>query len=90
MENNLVDLNSNHIKDLIYTIRGKQVMLDRDLALLYQVQTKRLNEQVKRNIERFPENFMFRLTGDEYTNLRLQFATTSLDGNHGENIIIGS
>ncbi|WP_067140297.1 ORF6N domain-containing protein [Oceanivirga salmonicida] len=69
MENNLVDLNFNNIKDLIYTIRGKQVMLDRDLALLYQVQTKRLNEQVKRNIERFPKEFRFQLSDEETTEL---------------------
>ena len=50
------------IESKIFTIRGQQVMLDRDLAELYQVQTRRLNEQVKRNIERFPIDFMFQLT----------------------------
>ena len=54
-------------------IRGQQVMLDRDLATLYGVETKRLNEQVKRNIKRFPEDFMFQLTKDEC--LRSQIAT---------------
>jgi hypothetical protein len=49
----------------IYTLRGKQIMLDEDLAELYQVTTKRLNEQVKRNSERFPEDFMFQLTEKE-------------------------
>ncbi len=49
----------NKIQDRIYTIRGVQVMLDRDLAELYQVETRRINEQVKRNIERFPQDFMF-------------------------------
>ncbi len=64
-----VEINSNQIKDLIYTIRGKQVMLDRDLGTLYHVQTKRLNEQVKRNIERFPKEFRFQLTDKETSQL---------------------
>ena len=63
----------------IYTLRGKQVMLDFDLAELYQVDTKRLNEQVKRNNERFPEDFMFQLIEKEYENLRSQIATSSLE-----------
>lgn len=67
------------IDDRIYTIRGVQVMLDEDLAKLYQVESKRLNEQVKRNIERFPEKFRFQLTADEYEILRSQFATLRLD-----------
>ena len=62
-----------NIESLIKVIRGQQVMLDRDLATLYGVETKRLNEQVKRNIKRFPEDFMFQLTKDEC--LRSQFAT---------------
>ena len=61
----------------IYQIRDVQVMLDRDLAELYGVPAKRLNEQVKRNIERFPEEFCFQLTNDENENLRSQFATSS-------------
>lgn len=66
------------IKDCIYTIRGKQVMLDSDLAKIYGVETKRLNEQVKRNIERFPEDFRFQLTQEELNiiNLRSQNATS--------------
>ena len=67
------------IQSKIYTIRGVQVMLDEDLALLYGVESKRLNEQVKRNIERFPEKFRFQLTENEYENLRSQIATSSLD-----------
>ena len=59
----------------IYTLRGKQIMLDEDLALLYQVETRRLNEQVKRNYERFPDDFMFQLSEEEYQSLRSQFAT---------------
>ena len=62
-----------NIEPLIKIIRGQQVMLDRDLATLYGVETKRLNEQVKRNIQRFPEDFMFQLTKDEC--LRSQIAT---------------
>ena len=54
-----------NIGALIKVIRGKQVMLDRDLATLYGIETKRLNEQVKRNIKRFPEDFMFQLTKEE-------------------------
>lgn len=61
----------------IYFLRGRRVMLDRDLALLYGVSTKRLNEQVKRNILRFPGDFMFQLTKEEdsYISSRSQFAT---------------
>lgn len=62
-----------NIEPLIKVIRGQQVMLDRDLATLYGVETKRLNEQVKRNIKRFPEDFMFQLAKDEC--LRSQIAT---------------
>ena len=62
----------------IVTLRGKQVMLDFDLAELYQVETRRLNEQVKRNSERFPDDFMFQLTEDEYESLRSQFATLEM------------
>lgn len=68
------------IQNLIYLIRGKQVMLDNDLAALYQVETKRLNEAVKRNQSRFPERFCFQLTKEEYENLMSQFATSSLEG----------
>ena len=65
------------IEPLIRTIRGQQVLLDSDLAILYGVETKRLNEQVKRNIERFPEDFMFQLTKVELINLKSQIATSS-------------
>lgn len=65
------------IQKRIFTLRGTQVMLDEDLAKLYGVETKRLNEQVKRNIERFPESFMFQLTINEMNTLRSQFATSS-------------
>jgi phage regulator Rha-like protein len=68
------------IANKIYVIREKKVMLDRDLAELYGVETKRLKEQVRRNIERFPEDFMFELTKEELKNLRSQFATSSWGG----------
>ena len=58
------------IQNLIYVIRGQRVMLDRDLARLYEVETRVLNQAVKRNIERFPENFMFQLTHEEFEELR--------------------
>ena len=64
----------------IYLIRDEKVMLDSDLAELYGVETKRLNEQVKRNIDRFPEDFMFQLTEAEFENLKSQIATTSWGG----------
>jgi hypothetical protein len=66
------------ITSKIYLIRGQKVMLDSDLAELYQVETRRLNEQIKRNTGRFPEDFMFRLTNEEWKNLKSQFATSSL------------
>jgi len=65
------------VMNKIYVIRGKKVMLDEDLAELYQVETKRLNEQVRRNIDRFPDDFMFRLTKKEFENLKSQIATSS-------------
>jgi hypothetical protein len=64
----------------IYFIRNEKIMLDSDLAELYGVETKRLNEQVKRNIDRFPEDFMFQLTEPEFENLKSQIATSSWGG----------
>jgi ORF6N domain-containing protein len=66
--------------DKIYQIRDQKVMLDEDLATLYGIETKRLNEQVARNIDRFPKDFMFRLTEEEFANLKSQFATSSWGG----------
>ena len=66
------------IQNKIYEVRGQRVMLDYDLAELYRVETKRLNEQVKRNLERFPMDFMFRLTVKEWQNMRSQFETASI------------
>jgi ORF6N domain len=66
------------IKSLIYVIRGQKVMLDFDLGRLYQVPVKTLNRQVKRNISRFPADFMFQLTQEEAENLRCQFGTANM------------
>ena len=66
------------IQNLIYIVRGQRVMLDSDLAMLYEVGTKVLNQSVKRNIERFPEDFMFQLSENEWEVLRSQFVTTKL------------
>ena len=82
-DKNIVIVDNIEIQNLIYTIRGKQVMVDSDLATLYQVTTKRLNEQVRRNKNRFPSEFMFRLTAEEYEYLRSQNATSSEDNAHG-------
>ncbi|HPY45551.1 MAG TPA: ORF6N domain-containing protein [Sphaerochaeta sp.] len=71
------------IQSMIYTFRGKQVMVDSNLADLYQVTTKRLNEQVNRNKNRFPPQFMFQLTEDEYRDLRSQIATSNDGIKHG-------
>ena len=74
----ITNYNAEDIKNLIYTIRGKQVMLDKDVAMLYHYETKKINQTVKRNIERFPEKFCFQLTEEETENLRSQFVTSSL------------
>ena len=79
MENEISILEKNSIRSKIHVIRGQQVMLDRDLAELYGVETKVLNQAVKRNIERFPENFMFQLEEEEYINWRSQFVTSNSD-----------
>ncbi len=72
-----------NFREKIHTIRGVQVMLDEDLAILYNVKTKRLNEQVKRNVNRFPQEFCFQITKNEYENLKSQFATSSLVSSYG-------
>lgn len=73
LEENISIINSKEIKNLIYTIRGKQVMLDSDVAMLYNCETRIINQTVKRNIDRFPEKFCFKLTEKEFTDLRSQF-----------------
>ena len=73
--NEIVELENIKIEDMIYEIRGVQVMLSQDVAKLYQVDTKRINEVIKRNINRFPDSFCFQLTNDEVDilSLRSQF-----------------
>ena len=71
------------IENLIYEIRGRQVMLDSDVAKLFGYTTKDLNRNVKNNISRFPENYCFRLTEEEYKNLRCKIFTSSLEENYG-------
>ncbi|MFM7104867.1 MAG: ORF6N domain-containing protein [Flavobacteriales bacterium] len=77
MEINL-DVSSAELEHRIFSVRGTQVMLDSDLAVLYGVSTKRLNEQVKRNMDRFPEDFMFQLNKEEWENLRSQMRLINL------------
>ena len=72
-------LSEETISNKIYFIRGQKVMLDRDLAFLYGVETKRLKEQVKRNLNRFPEDFMFELSKTEFEKWRSQFATSNIE-----------
>jgi len=72
-------INQQHIQSRIFTIRSQQVMLDRDLAMLYQVETKVLNQAVKRNAERFPEDFMFQLSKDEFEDWKSQIVTSNGD-----------
>lgn len=69
------------IQNRIYELRGERVMLDRDLAVLYQTETKSLNLSVKRNLKRFPKDFMFQLTKEEFESLRLQIETLERTGN---------
>ena len=76
--NNVVLKNEEKIENMIYEIRGKQVMLDSDLATLYQVETKRINEAVRRNSEKFPERFCFKLTDEESNLFWSQFATKKI------------
>ena len=77
MDNQMILIDNKTIQNKIYTIRDLQVMVDRDLAELYGVETRRLNEQVKRNVERFPEEFMFQMTSEELENWKSQNATSN-------------
>lgn len=74
------EISTSEIKELIYNIRGKQVMLDSDVARLYHYETRRINETVKRNSERFPVEFCFQLTSKEYETLKSQIATSNVRG----------
>lgn len=76
-----VELAQFDIKNLIYVVRNQQVMVDSDLAILYQVETGNLNKAMKRNQKRFPENFCFQLTREEFENLKFQSGSSSLDSN---------
>ena len=77
--NNLKNMNQSTIQNLVYVIRDQQVMMDCDLAKLYQVETRVLNQAVKRNISRFPESFRFQITSREYEDLKSQFVISSSD-----------
>jgi hypothetical protein len=78
--NQIVTIPDEVIMDKIYLIRGQKVMLDRDLAELYGVETKQLKRAVRLNISRFPEDFMFELSDAEFIDLRSQFGTSSWGG----------
>ncbi len=80
----MAEASTEQIQNLIYVIRGKQVMIDSDLAMLYRVETKRLNESVKRNIDRFPSHFRFQLSEEEASSLRSQIATSKLTEENGK------
>ena len=81
--NEIIELENIKVEDMIYEIRGVQVMLDSDLGKLYQVETKRINEAVKNNPEKFPGRFSFVLDADETENLRSKISTSSLENNYG-------
>ena len=82
-DKNHVIVNNKDIKNMIYTFRDQQVMVDSDLARLYQVTTGNLNKAVKRNLSRFPKHFCFQLTEHEYKNLRFQNGSSSSNNNYG-------
>lgn len=83
-ETSVIGEDSANIQNMIYVVRGKQVMLDSDLAKLYQIETRVLNQSVKRNIKRFPVHYRFQLTREEYEDLKSQIVISSIDdGNHG-------
>ncbi len=82
---NVVAYEVENIKDLIYTIRGKQVMLDSDVAMLYHYETKKINQAVKRNIDRFPEKFCFQLTEEEFLNLRSPLNESNINSKQKNN-----
>ncbi|MBQ2872954.1 MAG: ORF6N domain-containing protein [Bacilli bacterium] len=81
--NEIKELSNKSIEKMIYEIRGKQVMLDSDVSMLFGYETKYLNRQVQRNIKRFPENYCFQLTKDEYKNLKCQFGTSNIKNTYG-------
>jgi hypothetical protein len=82
-DNSIIIAEDKNIQNMIYTFRGKQVMVDSDLAKLYQVETRVFNQAVKRNLNRFPEYFRFQLTEEEFKNLRSQIVISSESNTHG-------
>ena len=76
MKNEILELNKENIKDKIHIIRNRKVMIDSDLAEIYGYDIKNFNRQVKNNIEKFDEDFMFQITDEEYLNLRCNFCTS--------------
>ncbi|MDD2651649.1 MAG: ORF6N domain-containing protein [Sulfurimonas sp.] len=87
-EENIVNISA--VEDKIYTVRGVKVMLDSELSEIYRVPIKRINEQVKRNIERFPSDFMFQLNDYEFKNLQSQNATSEQDSLRSQNATLKS
>lgn len=85
-ELNIIEHETEDIKSLIYTIRGKQVMLDSDVARLYKYETKNINKAMKRNVERFPEDFCFQLTENEMRALRFQNGTLKNQAGRGQHV----
>ena len=77
VETENVSVSTTDIENMIFNIRGVQVMIDSDIAALYGIETRALNQAVKRNIDRFPTDFMFQLTKSEFENLKSQFVTSS-------------
>ena len=90
VETQIVEIMPPDVENLIYVVRNKQVMVDSDLAMLYQVETGALNRAVKRNIARFPEDFRFQLTKDEYENLKCQFGTSNGSGTENGYVDVGT
>src|SRR3990167_5906399 len=87
MPQNLIIIPAERIVSKIYIIRNRKVMLDKDLSELYGVKTKSLNLAVKRNLKRFPEDFMFKLSKEEFKNLRSQIETSSWGGTRYEPLV---
>ena len=83
MLNEVINNDNKKIEDMIYEIRGKYVMVDSDIARLYNVETKRINEAVRNNPDKFPERFSWTLTNEEANNLRSKFSTSNLTRSHG-------
>ena len=83
---NVVEYEIEDIKSLIYTIRGKQVMLDSDVARLYKYETKNVNKAMKRNIDRFPEDFCFQINDEEMNSLRFQNGTLKNQNGRGQHV----